>query len=315
MPRAVWNGAISFGLVTIPVKLYNAVSRRSVRFNQLDDRSGARIKYQKVSAETGEEVPAEHIVRGWEFAKGQYVLVDDGELQAMAPSGGKAITIEAFVPLDQIDPVLWDSAHYAAPDPGFEKAYALLLRALERSGRVAVSQYVRGGKQYLAALRPNAGKLDVCTMVWADEVVDPAAVDGLGAAAEVEVSEAELAMADQLIEQLIGDFDHAAFHDSYREELVALLQRKAAGEEVRSPAEPTAASDDKVVDLLAALEASVAAAKAARSAGDGDGEAAARAEAPTTKRAARKRTAKKASAKKASAKKAAAKRTAARKSA
>ncbi|MEM9035845.1 MAG: Ku protein [Actinomycetota bacterium] len=311
MPRAVWNGAISFGLVTIPVKLYNAVSRKSVRFNQLDDRTGARIKYQKVSAETGEEVPADHIVRGWEFAKGQYVLVDDDELQAMAPSGGKAITIEAFVPLDQIDPVLWDSAHYAAPDPGFEKAYALLLKALERSGRVAVSQYVRGGKQYLAALRPNAGKLDVCTMVWADEVVDPAAVDGLDTVAEVEVSDAELAMADQLIEQLIGDFEHDTFRDSYREELVALLQRKAAGEEIVAPAEPVAGGDDKVVDLLAALEASVAAAKAARSV-DADEESAAEATAakPKKKRAARKRTAKKASAKKAAAKRAAARKSA-----
>ncbi|MEM9608387.1 MAG: Ku protein [Actinomycetota bacterium] len=311
MPRAVWNGAISFGLVTIPVKLYNAVSRKSVRFNQLDDRTGARIKYQKVSAETGEEVPADHIVRGWEFAKGQYVLVDDDELQAMAPSGGKAITIEAFVPLDQIDPVLWDSAHYAAPDPGFEKAYALLLKALERSGRVAVSQYVRGGKQYLAALRPNAGKLDVCTMVWADEVVDPAAVDGLDTLADVEVSDAELAMADQLIEQLIGDFEHDTFRDSYREELVALLQRKAAGEEIVAPAEPVAGGDDKVVDLLAALEASVAAAKAARSV-DADEESAAEATAakPKKKRAARKRTAKKASAKKAAAKRAAARKSA-----
>ncbi|MEM8903570.1 MAG: Ku protein [Actinomycetota bacterium] len=311
MPRAVWNGAISFGLVTIPVKLYNAVSRKAVRFNQIDERTTARVKYQKVSADTGEEVPSEHIVRAWEFAKGQYVVVDDDELAALAPKGGKAISIEAFVPLDQIDPVLWDSSHYAAPDPGFEKAYALLLRALERSGRVAVAEFVRGGKQYLAAIRPNAGKLDVCTMVWADEVVEADAIEGLDAVSDVEISDAELAMADQLIEQLIGDFDHDAYHDTYREEVVALLQRKAAGEEIVAPT-ATAAEDDKVVDLLAALEASVAAAKASR-AGDeaDDGNQAAPAE-PETARA-EKPAAKKRATKKRSAKKAAAKRAAARK--
>ncbi len=263
MPRAVWSGAISFGLVTIPVKLYNAVSRKSVRFNQLDERSHSRIRYKKVAADTGDEVPNDHIVKAWEASKGNYVVITDEELEAMSPKGGRAVTIEAFVELDEIDPVLWDQAHYAAPDEGFEKAYALLMGALERSGRVAIATFVRSSKQHLAAIRPNHGKLDVCTLVWADEVVSPAEVDGLGGLADVAVSDAELAMADQLIEQLVTSFDHAAFRDTHREELVSMLRAKAAGDE--SVAATTAApSEDKVVDLLAALEASVAAAKASR---------------------------------------------------
>lgn len=263
MPRAVWSGAISFGLVTIPVKLYNAVSRKSISFNQLDERTGSRIKYRKGSAETGEEVPAEQIVRAWEFTKGSYVLVDEDELETFAPKGGKAIGIEAFVGLDEIDPVVWDQSYYAVPEPGFEKAYVLLLRALERSGRVAICTFVRGSKQHLAAIRPNGDKLDISTLVWADEVVSPTAIEELDAVGDVELSDAELAMADQLIDQLVAGFDHTSFHDTYREQVLDLLRRKAEGEEI--VALPTATGgDDTVLDLLAALEASVAAAKAGR---------------------------------------------------
>lgn len=263
MPRAVWSGAISFGLVTIPVRLYNAVSRKSISFNQLDEATGSRIKYKKVSAESGEEVPADQIVRGWEFVKGSYVLVDEDEIEALAPRGGKAITIESFVGLDEIDPVIWDQSYYAAPETGFEKAYVLLREALERSGRVAICTFVRGSKQHLGAIRPNGDKLDVSTLVWADEVIDPAAIEEIEAVRSVSLSDAELAMADQLIDQLVADFDHDVFRDTHREQVLDLLRRKAEGEDiVAAPA--VTAGEDSVLDLLAALEASVAAAKANR---------------------------------------------------
>ncbi len=294
MPRAIWNGSISFGLVTIPIKLYNAVSRQAIRFNQLDERTGSRIRYRKVSAADGEEVPDEHIVKAWEHAKGEYVLVDEDELSELAPRSSRTVDIEAFVDLDQIDPVFFDTAYYVAPVEGFEKPYKLLVEAMESEGRVAVARFVRNNKQYLAALRPNGGKLDLSTMVYADEVVPADKLDELDGLDEVQVTEAELAMATKLIESLVTDFEPGKYHDTYREEVLDLLRRKAAGEEIVAPAAP-AASDEKVVDLLAALEASVAAAKDART------------RHPTAKKATKKKSAAK--------KKAAAKKAAARKSA
>jgi len=270
VPRAIWNGSISFGLVTIPVKLYNAVSRKSVHFNQLDDRTGARIKYQKVSAADGEEVPNEHIVRGYEYAKGQYVTIDDEELAAVTPAAQRTIDIEAFVELDEINPILYDGAYYAAPVEGFDKPYKLLVEALGAEKRVAVARFVRANKQYLAALWPQDGRLMLSTMVWADELVEPAAIEELEGIDDVKLSDAELAMATQLVDSLASRFDPDEYHDTYRNELVALLERKAAGEEVVTVG-PVAADEGRVVDLMAALEASVAAAKAARGAG-GDGE-------------------------------------------
>ena len=270
MPRAIWSGSISFGLVTIPIKLYNAVSRKTVRFNQLDERTGARIKYQKVSAQDGEEVPAEHIVRGFEFAKGQYVTISDDEIEAVTPAAQRTIDIEAFVESDDIDPVLYDGAYYAAPAEGFEKAYRLLVDALAADGRVAIARYVRHGKQHLVALRPQSGRLVMSNLVWADEVVSPAQIDEFEGLENVKLTDAELSMADQLIESLAADFEPDEYRDTYREELVDLLNRKAAGEEL-VVAETAPADDAKVVDLLAALEASVAAAKAARAEPGGDG--------------------------------------------
>jgi DNA end-binding protein Ku len=270
VPRAIWSGSISFGLVTIPIKLYNAVSRKTVRFNQLDERTGARIKYMKVSAQDGEEVPSENIVRGFEFAKGQYVTISDDELEAVTPAAQRTIDIEAFVEGDDIDPVLYDGAYYAAPGAGFEKAYRLLVDALAADGRVAIARYVRHGKQHLVALRPQDGRLVMSNLVWADEVVSPADIDEFEGLESVKLTDAELSMADQLIESLAADFEPDRYRDTYREELVDLLNRKAAGEElVVTETEP--ADDAKVVDLLAALEASVAAAKAARAEPGGAG--------------------------------------------
>ena len=176
MPRPVWSGTISFGLVTIPVKLFHAVSRKNVSFNQLDDRSMSRIRMKKVSAETGEDVPDEHIVKGYEVAKGRYVVVDPDELEPFIPAATKAIDLEEFVDLAEIDPVFFDTPYIVAPDNA-AKPYMLLTKAMEDSGKVAVGTFVMRSKQYVAALRPVDGRLMLSTMAFADEVVDPATID------------------------------------------------------------------------------------------------------------------------------------------
>lgn len=263
MPRAVWNGSISFGLVTIPVKLYNAVSRKSVSFNQIDTRTGSRIKYKKVSAADDEEVPPEAIARGYEHVKGSYVLVDDDELAALLPKSDRMIGIEAFVDEDDIEPIFYDTAFHVAPASGFEKPYALLEQAMKESGRVALARFVRNNKEYLAALRPRGGRLELSTMVYADELVDPESIDELTKVSDVEVGDEEVEMARQLIESLAADFQPERYEDTYRTQLTELLERKAAGEEIVAPSAGEQ-PDTKVVDLLSALEASVEAAKEAR---------------------------------------------------
>ena len=312
MPRAIWNGSISFGLVTIPVKLYNRVSRKSVSFNQLDDRTMSRIKYKKVSAADGSEVPSENLVRGFEYAKGQYVLVSDEEIQSVAPKAGRAVDIEAFVDLGEIDPMSFDGAYYVAPHDGFEKSYRLLAAAMEDEGKVAIARFVRSNKQYLAAIRPQDGHLQLATLVYADEMVAPDSIPEFETLADIEVTEAELTMAKQLIGSLEADYVPENYRDTHRDELTELLQRKAAGEEIVTSAPEV--DDGKVVDLLAALEASVAAAKAARS---DEGGASKKKTAGAKKKATKKKAASsKAAAKKAAAKKKApAKKAAARKSA
>lgn len=263
MPRPIWSGTISFGLVAIPVKLYNGVSKKSVSFNQLDDRTMSRIRLKKVSAESGEEVPDEHIVKGYEVSKGRYVVVEPEELEPFIPSATKTIDLEEFVDLHEIDPVYFDSPYIAAPD-GAAKPYKLLASAMEEAGKVAIARFVMRNKQYVAALRPVDGTLMMSTMVYADEVVDPGSIDGLDTLADVEVSPKEVAMAEALVASLSAAFEPERFHDDYREQVVDLIERKAAGEVFETP-EPSAASAPQVVDLMAALEASVKAAKAARS--------------------------------------------------
>lgn len=261
MPRPIWSGTISFGLVAIPIKLYNGVSKKSVSFNQLDDRTMSRIRLKKVSAETGEEVPDEHIVKGYEISKGRYVVVDPDELEPFIPSATKSIDLEEFVDLDEIDPVYFDSPYIAAPD-GAAKPYKLLASAMEEAGKVAIARFVMRNKQYVAALRPVAGTLMMSTMVYADEVVNPGSIDELDGLGDVDVSPKEVAMAEALVASLSAPFQPERFRDDYREQVIDLIERKAAGEVFEAP-EPAAAAP-QVVDLMAALEASVKAAKAAR---------------------------------------------------
>jgi DNA end-binding protein Ku len=263
MPRAIWSGSISFGLVNIPIKLYAAVSRKTVHFNQIDSRTGARVRHKKVSAADGAEVPAEAIVKGYELASGEYVTVGDDELASLDPEASRSIDIEEFVDLSEIDPILYDSAYLVAPDKATIKPYALLAQAMEESGKVAIARFVMRSKQYLCAVRPKDGKLLLSTMVYADELNDANEIPELADLDGVDVSKKELDMANQLIASLTADFAAEQFEDTYRNQVLELIERKAAGQtELIAP--PVVMEEDKVVDLMAALEASVKSAKAAR---------------------------------------------------
>lgn len=261
MPRAIWSGSISFGLVNIPVKLYSAVSRKNVQFNQLDARTHSRVKQKRVAADTGEEVPWEQVVKGYEMGDGAYVVITDEELSALDPKAVRTIDIEEFVDLADIDPIFYDAAYYLAPDKS-AKPYALLARAMEGEGKVGIAHFVMRTKQYLAAVRPKDGMLLLSTMVYADEINDPASIPELSELEDIEVDARELKMAQQLIDTLSADFEPEKFHDTYREAVLDLIERKAQGQEIVAPA--AEAEPEKVVDLMAALEKSVSAAKEAR---------------------------------------------------
>jgi DNA end-binding protein Ku len=261
MARPVWNGTISFGLFAIPVKLYHAVRKQSVSFNQLDDRTMARIKYKKVSALDGEEVPDDHIVKGFEVSKERYVIVDPDELEPFIPAATKTVDLEEFVDLEDIDPVFYDSAYYVAPGSN-PKPYVLLARAMEASGKVAIGRFVMRNKQFTAAIRAEEGLLVMSTLAYADEVLDPATIEELQGLSDVKVTKKEIAMAESLVDSLTAAFEPEKYRDEYREQVFDLIQIKAAGEEFELP--EAAPEKPKVVDLMAALEASVAKAKEAR---------------------------------------------------
>ncbi|MBA3302652.1 MAG: Ku protein [Actinomycetota bacterium] len=263
MPRAIWSGAISFGLVNIPIKLYNAVSRKSVSFHQIDARTEARVKMKRVSADDDSEVPYEQIVKGYELSPGNYVVIDPAELDTLDPEATRSVDIEEFVDLADIDPVFFDTPYYVAPVKGAEKPYALLARALEEQGKVAVARFVMRTKQYLAAVRAKDGTLVLSTMVYADEVAPANSVSELSSLDDVTVSDRELGMAQQLIESLSAPFEPERYRDTYRDRVLELIEAKAAGQEIIETA-PAATDEGKVVDLMAALEASVAEAREAR---------------------------------------------------
>ena len=263
MPRAIWSGSISFGLVNIPVKLFSAVSRKTVNFNQIDTKTGARIKMKRVSSVDERDVAYEDIVKGYEIASGEYVTISDDELAALDPEAVRTIDIEEFVDLADIDPLFYDSGYYLVPDQTTAKAYKLLASAMDKSQKVGIARFVMRTKQYLAAVRPKDGRLILNTMVYADEIVQAEEIGGFDALDKVTVADKELTMATQLIESLTEPFAPDKFRDTYREAVLALIDRKAAGQ-TEIVAAPVAPSAEKVVDLMAALEASVKAAKAAR---------------------------------------------------
>lgn len=256
MPRSIWTGAISFGLVTVPVKLYSAVQRKTVRFHQLNQQTGSRIQQKRVDASTGEEVAYEDLVKGYELSPDRYVVIEPAELESLAPEKTKTIDIEDFVSLEDIDPLFYDAGYYLVPGPGGAKPYRLLLEAMEQSGRVAIARFVLRSKESLVALRPMGDVLALETMLFPDEVVDPEKLDDLPAAGDVKTTQRELDIARQLIDSLSAEWDPSKYHDTYREQVLELIERKAAGEEiaVQPQAEESA---QPVPDLMAALKASL----------------------------------------------------------
>jgi DNA end-binding protein Ku len=265
MPRPIWTGSISFGLVNVPVKLFTAVSQKDVRFNQLHGKDNARIRQQRVNAVTGEEVPYEEIVKGYEIAPDQYVVIEPGELDSLDPKATHTIDIEEFVHLDQIDPIFFERPYYLVPDQRAAKPYKLLADAIEESGKVAIARFVMRSKEYLVAIRSVNGVLVMSTMLYADEVVPADDLEGLPGV-DIEVSEKEVKMAQALIDSMTSDdFEPEKFRDTYREKVLELIEKKAAGEVIATPTEEEAQTP--VADLMAALEASVAAAKSRRSGG------------------------------------------------
>lgn len=258
MPRPIWSGAISFGLVNVPVKLYNAVKKRTVSFHQLRAKDGCRVRLRKVCAADGEEVPAENIVKGYEISPDRYVTVAAEELQTLYPQASRSIEIEDFVRLEEIDPLYFEQSYYLVPDKGAAKSYRLLMAAMRDAGRVAVARFVLRNKEYLAALRPTGLVLSLATMHFADEIIPQEELEGLPGD-ETAPTERELAMAGQLIESLTAAFDPQKYHNEYYRRVMDLIERKAEGQEI--VARPAAEEGTKVIDLMAALEASLAAVK------------------------------------------------------
>ena len=291
MARSIWTGAISFGLVTVPVKLYSAVNRKSVRFHQLHESTGVRIQQKRVDPSTGEEVPYDEIVKGYEIAPDQYVVISNEELEALDPKKTKTIEIEDFVDQAEIDPIFYDHPYYLAPGPGGAKPYRLLLDAMRETGKVAVARVVIRSKENLVAIRPMGDVLAMTTMIFADEVVDVDKLDDIPDPDEVSTTDRELAIAKQLVESLAGEFEPGKYHDAYREEVVAMIERKAAGEEIAvQPVTEDAGAP--VPDLMSALKASLdAVRKDGKAGGDGAGEEAAEGNGAAKKKAPAKKSA------------------------
>jgi DNA end-binding protein Ku len=263
MPRAIWSGSVSFGLVNVPVRLFNATRDKDVHFHQLDEKSGSRIRYRKVSEKTGREVPDERIVSGYELDDGHYVTLTDEELGAAEPERTHTIDIEDFVALEEIDPIQVDRTYWLVPEDqqGAKKSYALLRDALERSERVGIGRFVLRTKEHLAAIRPLQNALVVHTMRFGDEIVKASSLDGLPVRAKVESR--ELAAAEKLIDSLATTFDPKRYRDTHRDRLLKVIERKAEGEEIVVEEAPQ--KEAEVVDLMAALEESVKNASKSRS--------------------------------------------------
>ncbi len=260
MARAIWSGAISFGLVNIPVKLFSAVSKKTVRFHQLDSKDNTRIQQKRVNPATGEEVPYEQLVKGFELSPDRYVVVRPEELESIEPKKTRTIEIEDFVEIDQIDPIYYDHPYYLAPGTGAAKPYKLLLEALKESGRVGIARVVIRSKEQLVAIRPRDDVLTMETLLFGDEVVPPEDLgDDLEATSDAKATKKEVQMAQQLIDSLSSDFDPSKYKDEYREAVLDMIERKAEGQEIavqEVPDEPA-----EVPDLMAALEQSIAQAK------------------------------------------------------
>ena len=252
MARAIWSGVISFGLVSVPVRMYTATESKELKFHFLDRRDMAPIGYDKVNKDTGKSVPSDEIIRGFEVDRGRFVELTEEDIDRLDVELTHSIDICDFVSIDEIDPLYFRKGYYLLPQDGAEKPYRLLVKALEETGRVAIAKVVIRNKQHLAAIRPVDDTLVLETMYYADEVRRPEE------APKPQVRAPEVEMAKTLIENLAAKFDPEKYHDRYRNELLELLEKKAEGEPLP---EPQAQEGGEVVDLMEALRQSVAATK------------------------------------------------------
>jgi DNA end-binding protein Ku len=252
MARSIWSGTISFGLVSIPVRMFTATESKELKFHFLHKDDLTPIGYDKVRKDTGEHVDPDEIVRGFEIEKGRYVPLDDEDLDRLDIELTHSIDICDFVDLDEIDPIYFRKAYYLLPEKGADKPYRLLVKALEETGKVGVAKVVIRNKQHLALLRPYEGRLLLETMYYPDEVKNPASLDGdLGRA---KLAKAEVDMAKSLVENLSEPFKPEKYDDTYRKELLGLIRKKAKGQKLPEPEQP---EEGEVVDLMAALRESV----------------------------------------------------------
>jgi DNA end-binding protein Ku len=253
--RTIWNGSINFGLVNIPIGLAVAQQRKDTSFRTLHRECGTPIKQKRYCPFHERDVEADELVKGWEFAKGQFVLVEDSDLEAVALQRSQSVDIIRFVPIDQVDPIYFDRTYYLAPaDPEAQRRpYVLLLRAMQEAGMAAVGKFVLWGKENLCLIRPLGESLVLETLFFAEDIRPRKEIDD--AVEETEVKEPELAMATQLVESLVGDFNPKDYENEYRNELRAMLEAKLEGKEITAP-EP--APEAPVVDLMEALKQSVA---------------------------------------------------------
>jgi DNA end-binding protein Ku len=255
MPRALWTGAISFGLVNVPVRMYSAIAEHDLRFHLIHEQDGSRIGYQKICKAEGTPVPDDEIVKAFEVEEGEFVVVTDEDFAAARSEGVKSIEISDFVPYDEIDPIYFERTYYLGPQDGAEKVYALLRDAMEQTGLAAIAKYVLRDRQSLGCLRVREGTLTLEQMLFHDEIRP---VDDLAPRTNVKVPKAELELATALIEKFTGSFDPTRYEDTYRDALCQVIKARRKGETISSP-EPE--PDEEPADLLAALKASVEAAK------------------------------------------------------
>jgi len=280
--RSIWNGAISFGLVTIPVKLYSATEEKDVSFHQVHAADGGRVRIRRVCSIDGEEVPYSDIAKGYELSSGEVVILTNEDLAELPLTSSRIIDVLQFVPLEQVDPIYFARSYYLEPDEPATKAYRLLCEALERSGRVGLVKIALRQRESLATLRVRDGVLVLEMMLWPDEI-RKAAFDFLDQ--EPELRPQELEMASSLIDALTGDFEPERYTDAYREALKALIDAKVEGRELVMP--PAEGERGVVVDLMAALEKSVEAARRQREE-NGEGVAAGK---PAARRSSRRKSA------------------------
>ncbi|CAM5275337.1 Non-homologous end joining protein Ku OS=Streptomyces alboniger OX=132473 GN=ku PE=3 SV=1 [Streptomyces alboniger] len=270
MARSIWSGVLTFGLVTVPVGLFTATEDHTVHFHQLQRGTGDRIRYQRINERTGEEVPNDDIVKGYDLGEGDYVVVEPEELDAIAPGKSKVIDMTGFVDLSRIEPVYFDRTYYVAPrGKEYAKVYELLRAALERSNKAGIATFTMRSKQYLTALRAQDDVLVMHTMRWADEVRDPRDDLDVMPARRPEVADRELRTAQQLIDALSIDWDPSDYHDTYEERVKELVEAKREGKEIVSEEGPPDATN--VVDLMSALERSVERNRAGRGGKGGRG--------------------------------------------